>query len=254
LFLEKFIREELTARGFSRAMVGLSGGLDSAVAAFLTVRAIGEGNVTFLIMPYKKLSGEDTKDAVTLARYLKADYKVVEISSLVDGYYKLIKDKRPDQIRRGNKIARERMSILYDFSKKLNSLVVGTSNRTELLLGYGTIYGDLGCAFMPLAGLFKTQVYQLAKFLGIPEKILKKVPSARLWIGQTDEGELGISYEKVDRLLYLMIDKKLPFTEITKMGFSEKIIKRIDSRIFRNIFKLRLPPVAILPPDTFIKN
>lgn len=249
LFLVDFIKGQLKIRGFQKAIVGLSGGVDSALTLILTVKAIGPKNVTALILPYKNLSGENLADAVNLAKKLKINYKIIDISSMVDCYFKLIQEE--SQLRKGNKMARERMSVLYDFSHKLKALVVGTSNRSELLMGYGTLYGDLSCAFMPLAGLFKSQLYSLGQFLKVPHKILAKAPSAGLWPKQTDEAELGIRYEKLDKLLYLMVDEKKSLAKLLKAGFSPGLIKKIQEKIRANQFKGQLPAMAVLPRFVF---
>lgn len=244
-FLTDFIKNQVTTRGFKKAIVGLSGGVDSAVAAILTVKALGRKSVFFLILPYKKVNSQDVRDAVSLAKKLKVAYQVLDISPMVDQYCRL--EKNISLIRKGNRMARERMCVLYDFSHKLKALVVGTGNRTEALMGYATLHGDLACAFLPLGGLFKTQVYELAQFLKVSPKILAKAPSAGLWKGQTDERELGISYEKLDKLLYLIYDQKKTFSEIIKNGYSRGLIKKIQARITANQFKLQLPTIAVLP-------
>jgi len=168
--------------------------------------------------------------------------KFIDITEQIDVYFKDFPDA--GKVRRGNKMARERMSILYDQSKDLNALVVGTSNKTELLLGYGTLYGDVACAFNPLGGLYKTQLRQLAKDIGIPAQIIRQTATAGLWPGQSDEGELGFTYAKVDRLLYYLVDKKFSDKKLIKLGFKKSLIGKVKNRIAANAFKGRTPAIA----------
>lgn len=240
--LIKFIRNELAASGYRRLVLGVSGGLDSAVVAQLAVNAIGKENVVGLIMPYKTSNRENMADADTVIENLGLKKYVVDISDPVDSYFKQFPDA--DNLRRGNKMARERMSVLYDISAGENALVIGTSNKSEILLGYGTIFGDLACAINPLGDLYKTQVRMLAKHLGIPDRIIAKTPSADLYEGQSDEGEFGFSYEEVDRLLYLMNDRKLTKAQCMEEGFSEEMITRVTEMIEKNRFKGSPPVIA----------
>ena len=201
-----FIRTYCRKSGFKRVVLGLSGGLDSAVVAYLACQALGARNVLALILPSKESSPESVRDAKQIAKLLGIRSKLIDLTPMIDAYYKRYPDK--SRVRKGNKLARERMAILYDFSSRENALVIGTGNKTEALLGYCTIHGDAACAFNPIGDLYKTQVRLLAKELGVPQKTIDKVPSADLWKGQTDEGELGVTYEKVDRFLYYLVDRK----------------------------------------------
>jgi len=240
--LVKFIRDEVHGAGFEKAVLGLSGGVDSSLSAYLTAEALGNGNVYGINMPYKFSSTDGIQHAQEVASQLKIHFFSIEITPMIDAYFESFPDVDP--IRKGNKMARERMSILYDQSARFKALVMGSSNKTETLLGYGTIYGDMACAVNPLGGLYKTQVWDLAREVGISEEIIKKAPSAELWQGQTDEGELGFSYTEVDLLLNLMIDKGLKTRELIERGFKEGFIERVMARIRSSDFKRRMPIVA----------
>jgi NAD+ synthase len=246
--LTSFIKEELSKFGYQRGILGLSGGLDSSVCAILAARALKPRNTTALIMPYGTSFSQDVKDAKELARQLRIKSRIIDISPMVDSYF----SRYPSQSRvaRGNKMARERMSILYDFSARENALILGTSNKTELLLGYGTIHGDMACAINPLGDLYKTQIRQLAKHLGVPEKIRKKVPTAGLWPGQTDEKEIGLSYEEIDSILFLLVDKRLPKKEIIASGFKKKTVEKLMGMIKNSEFKRKLPPIPKISTRT----
>ncbi len=237
-----FIRSNVYNKRFERAVLGLSGGLDSTTAAYLTCEALGPDNVLGLIMPYRTTSRTDIVDAKDISRKLGIKIKYINITDIVEPYFKKVNLK--DKIRRGNKMARERMSILYDQSKEFNGLVIGTSNRTEILLGYGTIYGDMASAINPLGGLYKTEVIQLAKFLKVPSSIINKMPSAGLWRGQTDEGELGFKYSDVDIFLYYFRDKKYTINQLIREDFSENFIYKAIDKIKKNKFKCQLPKIA----------
>lgn len=240
--LIRFIRNQTKVRGFKKAVLGLSGGLDSSLVLYLCAQALGQNNVFALILPYKTTSITSINNAKFVARKYQVRTRFIDITPQVDVYFKNFPDAH--RIRLGNKMARERMSILYDQSKELDALVVGTSNKSELLLGYGTIYGDIACAFNPLGGLYKTQVRQLAKEIGIPEKIIQQTPTAGLWPGQSDEGELGLTYVKVDWLLYYLVDKKYSENKLLKLGFKRSYVQKVKRRIAGNSFKMRLPAIA----------
>ncbi|MFC1492822.1 NAD+ synthase [candidate division KSB1 bacterium] len=243
-FVEKiltgFIGSCFEKTGAEKAIVGLSGGLDSSVTAALCVKALGSDRVHGVIMPYRTSAGNSRKDAEHLASHLEIKFEVVDITPMTDEYFKT--DTDADDNRRGNMMARQRMAVLYDISAREKGLVVGTSNKSELLLGYGTIFGDLACAINPLGDLYKTQLRQLAKSLGIPGRILKKKPSADLIAGQTDETDLGFSYEKVDPLLYLLIDEQFPKENMAEYGYTRKFVDDVEKRIRRNHYK-RIPPL-----------
>ncbi|MBM3253784.1 MAG: NAD+ synthase [Candidatus Omnitrophica bacterium] len=246
--LVNFIQNEIRKIGFKKVILGLSGGIDSSCVAFLSQEALGAKNVWAIIMPYRTSSPESLRDAEAVVKKLGINKKVIDITEQIDTYFKNFKDI--SQIRRGNKMARERMSILYDLSVQYNALVIGTSNKTELLLGYGTIYGDMACAINPIGDLYKTQVRQLAKYLGIPSRIIKKPPTADLWVGQEDEKELGFTYEEADRFLYLMVDKRLSNEELVKLGYKKDFIENVYKRIQRAQYKRRPPLIAKLSERT----
>jgi NAD+ synthase len=240
----QFIRKEVARAGVSGAVVGLSGGLDSAVVATLCVRALSPQKVTALIMPYKTSSHDSISDAESLASKLAVETRKVEITPMIDAYFAI--HQGADIIRRGNKMARERMAILYDYSKTLHALVVGTGNKTEYLLGYFTIFGDGAYAINPIGDLYKTEAYQLARYLGVPRKIIQKKPSADLWKGQTDEGELGFAYEEVDKILYSIFDCGRNEKQLIAQGFCAEMIGRILAKIASTEFKRRPPKILSL--------
>lgn len=241
----RFIRDEVHKAGFERAVLGLSGGVDSSLSAFLTAEALGNGNVYGINMPYRESSTRGIQHAQQVSNLLNIQFLSIEITPMIDMYVQSFPNA--DSVRKGNKMARERMSILYDQSARFNALVVGSSNKTEILLGYGTIYGDMACAINPLGDLYKTQVWDLAREVGVPEEIIEKAPTADLWRGQTDEEELGLSYREVDRLLNLMIDNGLGPDELVSEGFTEDFIRNVAIRIRSSEFKRRMPIVAKIP-------
>jgi NAD+ synthase len=242
--LVKFIEDTVKGAGFNKVIMGLSGGVDSASVAYLSTEALGAENVIAAILPYDNIGPDGIKFADIVINKLKLKKYIIDIAPMVDAYFKSFPDA--DRIRRGNKMARERMTILYDLSKKENALVIGSGNKTEVLLGYCTLYGDSACALNPLASLYKTQIYILAKHLGVPEEIIKRIPTAGLWADQTDEGELGCSYSDVDRLLSLMVDAKFTDIQLEKEGFNNEFIKNIRKKIKASKFK-RKP--AIIPGE-----
>jgi NAD+ synthase len=238
-----FIREEITKFGFRRGVLGLSGGVDSSVVAYLMAEALGPENCEFLIMPYKTTSKESVEDALLVSSALGVEPKVIDITPFVDPIIESfgIKDKN----RVGNIQARIRMILLYDRSAEINGLVVGTSNKTEILLGYGTLYGDLAHAINPLGDLYKTEVWELARFLGVPDRIINKKPSADLWPGQTDEDELGLSYKEADEILKEIIENFRKPEEIYGIFGREKV-DRVFELLRRNQFKRKMPIIAKL--------
>jgi len=240
--LARFIATELSRFGYENGILGLSGGIDSTVAAYLGALALGPDHVIGLIMPYGDTFGRDVDDAEAVASALGIKTRLIDISPSVDAYYtRFATDSR---VLKGNKMARERMSILYDFSEREKALIIGTSNKTELLLGYGTLHGDMACAINPMGDLYKTQVRILGGHLGIPDQVLNKTPTAGLWEGQTDEQELGLSYTEIDEILYHMIDKRIPRRELIGQGFEEAKVDRLIHLIKGAEFKRRMPPIA----------
>jgi NAD+ synthase len=240
--LSGFIKSEVTRVGFSRAVIGLSGGLDSALSCALAVDALGKENVLAVRMPYRTSNKDSLDDAQLLIDQLGIPTKTIEITEMVEPLFKV--DPEISNLRKGNIMARERMIILYDQSEAFKGLVIGTSNKTEILLGYSTMYGDSASAMNPIGDLYKTHVRQLSRAMNIPAPILDKAPSADLWVGQTDEGELGFSYDEVDRLLYLLVDQRYSADEAIDAGFDEKFVNAVCTRIRRNQFKRMLPPIA----------
>jgi NAD+ synthase len=240
--LTKFLRDESHNAGFERGVLGLSGGVDSAVVAYLAAEALGKENLRAVIMPYRTSNPASRVDAELVVEQLGIPSEIVDISPMVDAY--LEKAGNPGPLRRGNVMARQRMIVLYDISNRDRALVYGTSNKTEILLGYGTLFGDLACALNPLGDLYKTQVWHLAEALGVPEQIITKKPSADLWEGQTDEGEMGLTYARVDQLLYAMVDERRNKKELMEMGFEEEFIDRVHTMMRVNQFKRRPPVIA----------
>lgn len=244
--LVRFIREELAKCGCGRGILGLSGGLDSAVCASLAARALGPRNVLGLIMPYGRSFPEDVRDAERLARTLRIRSKVIDIAPQVDAYFS--GHPTASRVLRGNKMARERMSILYDHSAREKAFVLGTSNKTELLIGYGTIHGDMACAVNPMGDLYKTQVRELAAYLEIPAAIRRKAPTAGLWPGQTDEGEIGQPYAELDEILHGFVDLKRSRKEMIGAGHKPGRVDRVARLIRNSEFKRRMPLIAKLSP------
>ncbi len=240
--LVDFIGGFITEAGFTRGVVGISGGLDSSVTVFLSAAALGPDNVLGLILPYKTTNPACVEDATTVAEQLGIRTETIDITPQIDAYFDRFADASP--LRRGNKMARERMAIIYDHAKAWEALVVGTGNKTEYLLGYTTLWGDMGCDLRPLGGLYKTQVRQLAHHLGVPEQIIHKPPTAGLWPGQTDEGEMGITYKEADQILYRLIDKQLPPEQIAEQGFDRALVDKIDKMVRASAHKRCMPPTA----------
>lgn len=236
-----FPKNETNRIGLNKAVIGLSGGIDSAVSAFLAAKAFGPENVLCIMMPYKTSSKNSLTDAETIVKILGVRSKVVDISPSVDAYLNTLSGE-VSNLRKGNVMARMRMIVLYDESAKENALVIGTSNKTELLLGYSTLFGDSACAINPLGDLYKTQIFELARHLNVPKEVIDKKPSADLWEGQTDEEEMGITYAGVDKFLFEKIDERRSDDELIKMGFEKTFVEKINRMISRNQFK-RLPPI-----------
>ena len=240
--LVAFIREEVHKVGMQRAVFGLSGGVDSALVATLAAAALGPDNVWGLILPYRTSDPRSTADAELMVQKTGIQSLRLDISAQIDAYFARFPEAT--MLQRGNKMARERMSILYDRSAALGALVLGTSNKTELFLGYGTIHGDLASAINPIGDLYKTQVWALATAMGVPASIVDKRPTADLWEGQTDEAELGFTYAEVDELLHFMIERRYRHEELLQLGFAPAFVARVEDMVTRSQYKRRLPLIA----------
>jgi len=257
-----FIRGQLRQAGFERAVLGLSGGIDSALVAYLVAEAIGAERLLCLLMPYRTSSPSSRGDAEEVVARLGCASRLVDISPIVDGYFGTEADGAAvpgaggfealtaSALRRGNFMARARMMVLYDVSVSWGGLVVGTGNKTESLIGYTTLFGDSACAFNPVGDLYKTQVRQLSLAVGVPDAIIRKAPSADLWPGQTDEAEAGFTYHELDRLLFWMIDRRRSTPELEVLGFDAATVARIERMVAGSEFKRQVPPVAKLGPRT----
>ncbi|MBI5021973.1 MAG: NAD+ synthase [Ignavibacteriales bacterium] len=239
-----FICKETEKAGFRKAVIGLSGGVDSALVTFLAAEALGKANVLAVMMPYKTSSSESLTDAKLIVEMLGIRSEIVEITPMVDAY--LMKHGDISPLRKGNIMARQRMIALYDISARENAIVIGTSNKTEILLGYGTLFGDTACGINPIGELYKTDVWRLADEVGVPKKIIEKHPTADLWEGQTDEQELGFEYRQVDKLLRAMVDENKNDQELLALGFEKEFIAKVQKLILKNEFKRRTPLIARL--------
>ena len=246
--LTGFLKSEVMRVGFTRAVINLSGGLDSALSCVLVAHALGAENVLALRLPYRTSSSDSLEHAQLMIDQFKVQSETIDITDMVDPLIE--RDSTMSNTRRGNIMARARMIVMYDQSEAFKGLPIGTSNKTEILLGYTTIWGDMAAALNPIGDLYKTQVRQLSHALGIPAAIIDKAPSADLWVGQTDEGELGFSYEEVDKLLYLLVDQRFSPQECVEEGFDEKFVNSVITRIRRNQFKRMMPPIAKLSNRT----
>jgi NAD+ synthase len=237
--LTQFIRQTVLGAGYTKVVLGVSGGIDSSLSACLSARALGPENVLVLRLPYKTSSSESLEHAQLVIDQLGVLSKTIEITPAVDS----ILDNYPDAspVRKGNVMARIRMINIYDQSAEFPGLVVGTGNKTESLLGYSTLHGDGAFDFNPLADLYKAQVRQLAREMGLPEVIVTKAPSADLWDGQTDEGELGYTYNDMDQLLYLLLEEKLTAGSCVERGFAAEFVEEIINRVKRYRYKSTLP-------------
>ena len=256
--IAEFIRGQLRQAGFEQAVLGLSGGIDSALVAYLVVEAIGPDRLLAVLMPYRASSPASRTDAETVVAALGCSSEIVEITAMVDGYFGFDEQRgaagqegaSASALRRGNFAARMRMAVLYDRSVIRTGLVVGTGNKTESLIGYTTLFGDSACAFNPIGDLYKSQVRQLAVAMGVPDTIVRKAPSADLWPGQTDEGEGAFSYPALDRLLFWRIDKRRSVEEMVALGFDEATVEQVDRLVAGAEFKRQVPPIAKLGPRT----
>ena len=240
--LVEFLRENFKKAGFSKAVLGLSGGIDSALVAYLLRDALGKENVLAIMMPYKSSNPDSLNHAKLVVEDLKINAKTIEITDMIDAYFKNEKDA--SSLRMGNKMARERMSILFDYSSKENALVVGTSNKTEIYLGYSTQFGDSACALNPIGDLYKTNIWDLSRYLKIPNELIEKKPSADLWEGQTDEQEMGLTYKEADQVLYRMLEENKTTEEVLAEGFNKDLVDNIVKRMNRSEYKRRMPLIA----------
>jgi NAD+ synthase len=246
--LTGFIKSEVTRVGYSRAVIGLSGGIDSALSFVLAVEALGPENVLAVRLPYKTSSPDSIQHAQSLIDKCHTPSETIEITEMVEPLFE--RDPHITKQRKGNIMARARMIVLYDQSEVFRGLVIGTSNKTEILLGYSTLWGDMASALNPLGDLYKTQLRQLSRALGIASEIIDKPPTADLWLGQTDEGELGFTYDEVDKLLYLLVDQRFSAQECVEEGFDEQFVRLVMMRMQRNQFKRMMPPTAKLSNRT----
>ena len=246
--IDVFLRDEMRRVGFEHAVVGLSGGIDSALSTYLAVRALRKEHVHCLMMPYRTSSADSLTDAKAVINELGVSSEVVDISPMADAYFAMNGDM--DNLQKGNVMARLRMIVLYDRSHTRKALVIGTSNKTESLLGYTTLFGDNASAINPIGDLYKTQVRQLSGELGVPKVILKKAPSADLWSGQTDEKEMGLTYSETDQLLYHLIDCRESEEELLARGFKKELISKVKGMIRKSQFKRMSPLIAKISPRT----
>ncbi|MGA9752380.1 MAG: NAD+ synthase [Acidobacteriota bacterium] len=246
--IDRFLQEELGKTGLTGFVIGLSGGVDSALACALAVHAVGPERVLAVKMPYRTSAPQSEADADLLIGRFGIRSERVDISALVDAHFE--GDLGASALRRGNFMARMRMAVLFDRSSMDRALVLGTSNKTELLLGYGTWYGDMASSLNPIGDLYKSQVWQLARHLALPESVLAKPPSADLWPGQTDEGEMGLSYAEADAILYLLVDERCTAQEVAGRGHSQAVVAKILTMVQRSQFKRRLPIIAKLSQRT----
>ncbi|MBI4810741.1 MAG: NAD+ synthase [Ignavibacteriales bacterium] len=240
--LVDFLVREVRRAGLSKGVIGLSGGVDSTLVTYLAAEALGKENVIAVLMPYKTSSPESMNDAKLVIEKLGIRSEEVNITPMVDAY--LARSGEMNAVRKGNIMARQRMIVLYDISARENAIVIGTSNKTEILLGYGTLFGDTACGINPIGDLYKTQVWYLAEAVGVPKNIIEKKPTADLWVGQTDEGELGFSYRRVDELLFGMYEDALTDDQLIKNGFEKEFIDKVKGLIMKNEFKRRPPLIA----------
>ena len=246
--IARFLQEELGKTGLKGMILGLSGGVDSALACALAVHALGPEKVLAVKMPYRTSAPASEADADAVIARLGVRSERVEITAMVDAYFEGAPDTTP--LRRGNFMARVRMAVLFDRSAREGYLVLGTSNKTELLLGYGTWYGDMASSLNPIGDLYKTQVWQMARHMGLPESIVAKVPSADLWPGQSDEGEMGLTYAQADAILCLLVDERYTVEEVAATGIPLALVQKVLAMVEASQYKRRLPIIAKLSGRT----
>ena len=242
----RFIRAQLEQTGFERLVLGLSGGVDSATVAFLCARAVAPDRLLAVRMPYRTSSDASETDALRVVEAIGCRTERVDITPMVEPMLDLIgpADDASLNVRRGNVMARQRMIVLYDRSAAFDALVAGTSNKTEALLGYGTLWGDMAAAFGPIGDLYKSQLREVAAALGVPPEIIAKPPSADLWPGQTDEGELGRSYADLDRALFALVDRRWSVERCVAAGLPLDLVEWVARRVAAMEYKRQVPPVA----------
>ncbi len=240
--LVDFIRNEVRKFGFNRVVLGLSGGIDSALSATLAAEALGPENVVGIMLPYKTSSPESEGHARLLIEHLDIQHDIIDITLMAEPLFAHYEEM--SNLRMGNALARLRMVAIFDRSSAENALVLGTSNKTEYLLGYTTWYGDSAASIQPIGDLYKTQIRALSRALGVPQPVLDKKPSADLWPGQTDEQEMGLSYDTVDQVLYLMVDERLDPERIISMGFEAALVNRVVKSVRNMQFKRMTPIIA----------
>lgn len=240
--IEEFIQDILKKSGLHKLIIGLSGGIDSALSAALAVKAIGKENVIGVMLPYKDSSQASFDDAKLVAEHFSIEYHKIDITPMVDSYF-ISYEKNADSLRKGNYMARMRMIVLYDYSAKYQGLVLGTGNKSELLTGYCTQYGDSACAFEPIGHLYKSEVWEMARILGVPEAVINKKPTADLWSEQTDEQEMGISYKRLDEVLYLRYELGLSKEKILEQGITQIELEIVENLYRKSKFKRVMPPI-----------
>ena len=250
--LTGFIREEVRKAGFDDVVVGASGGVDSSLVVALAAVSLGPEHVHAISMPYRTSNPDSVADARAVAERFGVVVEIVDISPQIDAYFELFPDA--DRTRRGNKMARERMTVLYDRSMQERGLVLGTSNKTELLLGYGTLFGDMASALNPIGDLYKTQVYMLGRAMELPDAVLTKAPSADLFAGQTDETDLGLPYAVIDEILFHAIDERRSRDELLAMGFDANAVDTVLGRVRTSQYKRRLPVIAKVSQRTIDRD
>lgn len=250
--LAQIIRAEVLKTGLKKAVIGVSGGVDSALSLALTVKALGAENVRAILMPYKSSNPDSAGDALKLCEKFSVQHETVEITGMADPYFE--KSADISSTRKGNVMARLRMIVLYDISARDAALVIGTSNKTEILLGYSTLWGDMASAVNPLGDLYKYQVFALSRHLGVISEILDKAPSADLWSGQTDEGEMGFSYAMADLVLFYWLERNYTVASLKELvrnqGADEGVVDKILTRVERNAYKRVMPVIAKISPVT----